>query len=909
MINESKPTSFPSFKRNSLRVFDLETLKQNGKEKYVPRAAAFIVQVKNNPQLKSELVQYETANGSKILEQVFEKKFLSDLQLNYPDLKSKDLEIIRYRENDPRLEGNKVKPNVVPTNMQRVSQYAAKFRDKENVLSIRKVLASGSVTVDKILDVLNRNSNPYKYPYYKTFLGHLIARSGRSFEPVTLVDDLNTLKDAGFVKNNKVNVTELINDFGEVAGPVGLICGSINGNAVRMFPAFMRSADGKLPSIDELKQEATIHFHASQGHMLVDSYIEFRGKVVRCSSKNAAEALSGGQGASTDGIFKSLDEIAANPEAHEKLQALLASNPGYNSVLDQLRLVSKAFDPTELNEGMNGYVTQFKLLAELNGLDSETTVTDHDIAILKEIWDAAGNTNVGMNDFKFMIGAALGNRPDIDQRKDLKIKYSNDTFTPQFANILRTFNLNRYGEPGISGTEKYGAHDDTNAKRGWWKRVKKALVYNVSKIINKNKHFSDICTWILNHGAFCQIDTRYKVQRDANNSTLIITNISATWPSTAVDSVKLVPLPSTDGFRYKLDINGGRGFDDDAYKKRLLDEPNDLDYDFGFNTQRDRERVRKAMLPTLRDLARHSGDWSKLNITAAPDATDPKRSVTLDPPKFRGADRTRDTRAILHTQQFYTYLNKIGAIDHVPDRDDVIDKARTALELGLKIIDGYSNKQLIDGVRFTINALWGMRSINENDEEDDDDGEDLVRLSGDELLRARERAARDATVGKTISNMLYLALRVNAQLNAGNTGAAYKQLKNELETAVKSIDINSWSAYNEVLKRRESGAPPTYTTVVPVAANATRASRQRAERPAQQPADDNMLPRGRGRPMRGSEELRKRLFAAFKKNTALATAWSKSDHEQRRAAARAMCNIALNNGSDEQLIAALQQAA
>jgi hypothetical protein len=483
-------------------------------------------------------------------------------------------------------------------------------------------------------------------------------------------------------------------------------------------------------------------------------------------------------------------------------------------------------------------------------------------------------------------------------------------FTPQFANILKTFNLNRYGEPGISGTEKYGAHDDTNAKRGWWKRVKKALVYNVSKIINKNKHFSDICTWILNHGAFCQIDTRYKVQRDANNnSTLIITNISATWPSTAVDSVKLVPLPSTDGFRYKLDINGGRGFDDDAYKKRLLDEPNDLDYDFGFKTKQDRERVRKAMLPTLRDLARHSGDWSKLNITAAPDATDPKRSVTLDPPKFRGADRTRDTRAILHTQQFYTYLNKIGAIDHVPDRDDVIDKARTALELGLKIIDGYSNKQLIDGVRYTINALWGMRSLNENDEEDDDDGEDLVRLSGDELLRARERAARDATVGKTISNMLYLALRVNAQLNANNTGAAYKQLKNELETAVKSIDINSWSAYNEVLKRREQGAASTYTTVVPVAANATRATQQRAELPAQQSADDNMLPRGRGRPMRGSQELRTRLLAAFKKNTALATAWSKSDHEQRRAAARAMCNIALNNGSDEQLIAALQQAA
>lgn len=821
-MNESKPTSFPSFKRNALAAFDLEP-HPNDPDKAIKRTDGVRFQLKADPGIISPYYKLGRDDKDKARIKFFKTEFVNYIKNTYKqfsNIRMTDVDTLSISENDPRISNNKLSPNVVPTNMQRVSNYAINnFRggDYNNALDIRRVLASGATTVNTVLKQLKREADPSKYPYYSSLLGHLIHNAGKGFSPVVLIDDFPSFKRAGFVKHGAASHTELINDFGEVAGPVGLICASINGNAVRMLPHFFRHRDGSTPTLQDLMKEATIHFHASQGHLLVDSYIEYRGKIVRVSSKNAGEALSGGQGASVDGIFKSLDEIEANPEAKTAFETLLRNDPEYGRVFDRLRLVAGAFDNSELDSGMKGYVAQFKLLASLSGENADTTVTDSDVEILQALWDAAQSSDVNMHKFKHLLGAALGNRPDSDHRAALHPQYSAQVFTPQFANILRRFNLNRYGEPGTSGVEKIGGTEKYNEGRGWWKRTKKALVYHISKLINDDPKFSQLCTWILNHGAFTQIDMRYKIQ---DKTTLVMTNISATWPSTAVDSVKLVPLPSGDGFRYKLDINGGRGYDDRVNDKRLSAPPNDLDYSFGFRTTADKERTRKEMLPTLRDLARHSGDWATLNVTTAPNI-DGRGSTSLQQPKFRGPDKIRDTRSTLQLDNFYKRLADKGYIDTVPDRNDPAARNRTALQLGLDILRGRSDEYLRDAIRFTINALWGMSTLKETDDDDDDGDVDSTVLTGAEARSARERAQRDATLAKNITNMLYLATVVNDYLRAAsnkrsdavlNGNAKYAQAVRELQQAVKTIDSGAWNAYKTVIAAREGGGRPQHSS-------------------------------------------------------------------------------------------------
>jgi hypothetical protein len=852
-LRESKPTSFRGIKQNSIAAFGLQP-KSKTDDRLEVKPLKFQWVSKPDGRYKSRIYSYRDDiprnDYENIIKAEFVDEFMTAAKRDGLSVTDRDLELIRFKENDPRIEGGKLTPNVVPTNIERVRQHAQKFRDASGTLNPRLVKRSGALTVNTIKSQIAQDAAEGKLPYYEILLDHLISNKGQAFKPVVLIDDLEKFKSAGFVKNRAPAVTELLNDFGEIAGPVGLICASINGNAVRLLPQFFKSG-GKTPTVDDLMKEATIHFHGSQGHMLVDSYIEYRGKVVRVSSKNAGEQLSGGQGASVDGIFKSLDEIAANPEAKTRFEQLI-SDGRYDAVFKQLRLVAKAFDPSELNEGLRGYIAQFKLLAELNDENPDITITDGDIAILKEIWQAANSTDIGMNDFKYLLGAAFGNQPDIDQRQSENPGYIAQVFTPKFAQLLRSFNLNRFGEPGISGVEKVRLDDDKNQKRGWWRRLKKALVFRVSKRINSDPKFSEFCTWILNHGAFCQIDTRYRLGDD--KSSVIVTNISATWPSTAVDSVRLMPLPSGDGFRYKLDINNGSGFDAAAYNRVVSGGGNDLDYDFGFKTKEEREQGRVAMIPKALDLARNAKDWLELQVTTAQSTGrgNMKTGAQEIPGVAARRQITRGTRSSRILINFFNDLNKLGLnrpvevpkVDDERDVDLVTAYVAPTLELAQGILEGDLPDGLRKAIRYSINALWGMPSqlgeAEEDEEEDDDDSDDAPKIKPE---RARDIANRHATIAKTLMNLLYSCVRIyDARASDMKpTDAEYLRREHDLLRWVAAVDRDSVPVFKQILAQGPSNVKRVRANVAGPA-RVERPAPARRGRPAAVRADTDPLP-------------------------------------------------------------------
>ena len=828
-FNESKPTSFGPIKQNALATFDLETKKINGREKYEPRAASFRWIYKPDRDVGTEISTYKEASDLGITADEFEsfakEQTLETVKEVYPKATLSDLEIVRYSENAPRISGRQLEPNRVPSNIDRVAQRGTYLRKDDSTLDLERVKQSGALTVDTVRDAIRAwggSRNP-KMPYYLRFLDHLIDNKDRGFKPTVLVDDIRQMRRAGFS-----GVTELLNDFGEIAGPVGLLSASINGNAVRMLPDFFRVGNNR-PTTQELMREATIHFHASQGHMLVDSYIEYRGRVMRVSSKNAGEELSGGQGASVDGIFQSLQEINSMPEARERFQELIGSGK-YDATIKNLRLVARVFEDSEgSRDNMRGYLAQFELVNTLNRgslSDQSIGVGADDQRILRLIWRAAGSSDVGMNEFKHLIGAALGNRPDRDQILDTGVgrELGDSRFTPEFARLLRSFNLNRWGEPGISGVEKFSYEPPPgqeprvlpNAKRGWWRRLKKALVYRVSRLINSDPNFSVLCTWILNHGAFCQIDTRYSLGGD-NKNQLVVTNISATWPSNRVDSVRLMPLPSGEGFRYKLDINGGRGSRDES---EIVDS--DIDYDFGFQTRRDRDRARNRMLPTQLDLARNKGDWTVIGsndaVNIIPDSKPRKQSL-------------RASRSSLILKGLFSDLAEMGYTGHLPepdyidremrDQDLVQAYATPSLELAQRIVAGQLDSRLRNGIRYSVNALWGMpvspnfSSLFEND--DDDEEEETVGQDAVDRMRYYQIAQRHATIAKTIANMLYYSGRVGDALLAGldrTDPTAWQNRVADLQQWVLAIRREAWPEFEAIIKRRQRGRRSVSVSIV-----------------------------------------------------------------------------------------------
>lgn len=810
-MGESKPTSFPSIKKNAINAFNLDQIPvAGGKIRYENKPDSFAVYLKTDDTIRSKLIDYIQDLSVEEREEDAKEQFLNKLKQQSPrrygNVTVDDLEVERYTDNQPRIKNGKLQPNVVRGNMKRISDYGKTYRDQNNVIQIKKIKEAGALTVDTVIKQIKDDADSNKFPYYNTVLGHLIKTKDQGFKPVVLVDDLPALKKAG------LSITELLTDFGEVAGPIGLISKSINGNAVRVLSKFLGE-----DSTDALMKEAVIHFHASQGHMLVDSYIEFRGRVLRVSSKNAFGELSGGSGASPDGIFQSLEEIADMPAAKEAFDKLINSNPKYKTAMEQLRIMAKSFDASEISDNtLNGILVQFNLLKKLNEHgNAEISITDNDAKILQNIW-ALDTSQTGMHRSKAYIGAAMGSVVDTDQLQDSSV----GEFSPAFKQLMKTFNLNRYGEPGLSGAEKINATDKKNSSRGWWLRLRKALVFNVAKIINSNPEFSTLCTWILNHGAFCQIDIRHTTQSSRGNkddSALIINNITATWPSTVVDRVKLMPLPTGDSFRYKLEINGNRGFDERAYQA-ALNADDSLDYDFGFKTSAEQ---RVAMTPNKTDLIKNSNGWREQGITTALGIKAGKDGISTNNReldfKNNRTNSPRGSRASSEMKHLFDYFkNNLNIISQLPSgfptiNDNPEAAYATVAEIAKIVVDGYTTRDLLNSITITMKNLHfmddgGNIKLNEADDEEDDE-EDVDDKPVTPANKAQ--ATRFSTYAKNMLYTLYYAAMTDQAIKSENKQSAQK-FSTTLYRFVEAIQPNVLEEIKRIVSGRLKGNPPKF---------------------------------------------------------------------------------------------------
>jgi len=76
----------------------------------------------------------------------------------------------------------------------------------------------------------------------------------------------------------------------------------------------------------------------------------------------------------------------------------------------------------------------------------------------------------------------------------------------------------------------------------------------ITDTLNNSSRFNDLVTWLLNHSALVQIDL-FAAKDDAYGGRMVVTNIVATWPSTQVDSIKLIS-GTADDLRFMIAVNG-----------------------------------------------------------------------------------------------------------------------------------------------------------------------------------------------------------------------------------------------------------------------------------------------------------------------------------------------------------------
>jgi hypothetical protein len=801
--NGLQPTDFDLVKSNANRVFG--------------DALGFYIVEKNNSTNRSDTYIYDEFEiAPEELKSRLFNKFLKDYNLKKSEVKIVD---VHAQAPDLNPDGT-VNPAELPTYSQRVANTRGDYTDSKGKLVPQKLLELGVITADNVKQVLAQHpSHSINEKYTNALIDRLLTPG--TWKPAVILKNA-----AEFEHATKIKTGKYLSDFGEIAGAVGLVCSSINGNGVRMLPYFF-AAGGSIPSKEEIKKEATIHFHPSKTHSLVDSYIDFRGQIVRVSSKAAGGELSGGSGATFAGIFQSIAEISRSKEGVDAFNKLLRKRPQAAQALRKLKIlanVASEDDATEMT-----WLAKVELLRELLTNSEQNVyniaVTDSDLQILKTLWAASGENLSDMHKFKYVFGRALGS--EVDARlDDGSVKVGE--FSTGFKNIMRSFNLNKFGEAGGSGAENPKQTDAYNSTRGWWLRFQKALVFAIANIVNRDPDFSFLCTWILNHGSFIQIDLRSST--NSKTEQVVITNISATWPSTAVDKVILVPLAKSSGFSYKLLINSDRDwpqiasqFNDPELEKVYQDD------DFGFKDAATRDKLKDATKIGKYDLLRFNRQWEEL-LGKSGYANFP------DSGKSAGKTRNSSTNAQLTINGMFTSLAGANIISSAWKSQP----AAVVTDLVAKILKGELDEQHLTYVDRNVEyALQNFHTLSTDSnefvneslrEDEDDEEEDIPGVKTVQVSPAdRAKAVKELQTAQALIRPLYIALQIDNALRSGNR-AEVGELEAELTTALGKLKKNTRPLdVNALIKARNTNLDPRnrYRDFVPPGFNKEKADRQR----------------------------------------------------------------------------------
>ena len=623
LSESSQPTKFPRIIKNANRIF--------GAKKVEGFETGFYYVQKDNPSVRSERYDYESRpflNSASL-----KNEFKQDAKQKFKDaynLRSSQVELvsifppaIKPADSEySRVIGNQLQTNQYPTYSQQVANKSKEYKTGNDLQSIKQLTDMGVITVANVKKVIDGGGVETLKSSYEQVLDSLIDTTGNAqgfTEPKVIVDNISSL---GNVKFNT-----FLTDFLEVASPIGLICGTVNGNANRLLPYFF-SVDKRSPAKrQDIIKNSTVHFHPSPQHKLVDSYIEYRGQVLRVSHKFAVKSAEAGQGASFSALYQSLTEIASNSRAREEFNRII-SDRRFKLAFENLLLLSDIENAEKIRVTDIKAFLKFLTVLE-NSKKYKFKQSDRNIMILlgREF-----NNNEEIELADWILGLALGSDMGEKQSRlaaadDPKIKrviamlstYNGGKFSEAFKQLVYTFDINKWGEATTTRGESHS----------WWYKIQIATIYAVANVVNADPAFSSLATWILNHGRVVQIDSRAEQQ----NNQVVLSNIVATWPSTNIDSVYVNPSAVKNFIRWKLVLNAENSSD--------IKKFNDLkDDDFGFERADTVRNLVQERLP--QDLAKTAQDWEQIfnpesakktraepTARAARAANEPTRAATL----------------------------------------------------------------------------------------------------------------------------------------------------------------------------------------------------------------------------------------------------------------------------------------
>jgi len=379
-----------------------------------------------------------------------------------------------------------------------------------NWRSISALKEMGAINLKNIYDVFKKTYSQQKQNIiFKSLLKRFIDNPGKrsGIYPFTILDDITDLSK----KYDFKDVTTIPTRFGEVLGPVGIITDNVSGNANDVILDFLGAKSHR-----ELMNSATIHFNSAGNDKLFDGFIEYNGNVLSISSK-----ANGSLGTSISSINLAIAEIkrlaSKNAELRNKLK--------------------------EITEGR--YSNYYKLL----------------LSLVQEIPKHHKNLLV--------YQASNSNYKDETLIKDLEefsilSKKSNIPSAEITTTLPKDFN---FSSDLVKLYEKYKGELSSSkniSNRSVIDILNYALVKEGLSYLNDDGNFSNLIIWIFNHSATLQVDTftesnfgkkdPIKKSSTGERNPLIMTNIRATWPSTAIHKAEL--LEDSDRVSFRLKLNG-----------------------------------------------------------------------------------------------------------------------------------------------------------------------------------------------------------------------------------------------------------------------------------------------------------------------------------------------------------------
>ena len=346
----------------------------------------------------------------------------------------------------------------------------------------------------------------------KEYLGKLISKftdninNPSAIYPMTIIDNVDTrstMTNIG-ISNSKSITT----DFMEIVHPVSVVSGNFTGTAHNYIEEFL-GAD-----YATLVNTASILYGESNTQKLIDSFIYNKLKDGTVRKLQLSSKSGKGAAAAVKSIQVAIDEVERNPTSRQMWEEI-NENPDYDRATRILTIILENKD----------YSWQGALKV---GVDLGI-IEPRDSEIITEL--------------ARLLGKNVRDKDDEELDEDLGTNESQEI--QQLLSDL--------SDELKSNAEDFGNEDDE-----LWSKLIGSIWQDAIAIANTDTAFSNLVVWLFNHSATLQVNTKSHVMKDNGVDKLVLTNITATWPTQLVDSAKLVLANSgsPDVIRFVLDVDG-----------------------------------------------------------------------------------------------------------------------------------------------------------------------------------------------------------------------------------------------------------------------------------------------------------------------------------------------------------------